>query len=100
MRGLKNIQQRTRHLREQVRLWFAEYQALAPFTDTGAVADSGSFIHDSGRGATRKAELPKLALAADGLVALGATGSNQAGFRQLATELKTMGAPLADTGVA
>jgi hypothetical protein len=70
------------------------------FTDTGAVADSGSFIHDSGRGATRKAELPKLALAADGLVALGATGSNQAGFRQLATELKTMGAPLADTGVA
>src|SRR5262245_24752189 len=48
----------------------------------------------------RKLEMPKLAVEANGLVARGATGSNQAGFRQLATELKAMGAPLSDTGVA
>jgi hypothetical protein len=100
MRRVLNAQGRTRRLRQQVADWYAEYLALAPATDTGGVADSGSFIHDSGRGATRKAELPKLALAADGLAALGVNGVNTAGFRSLALELKTMGAPLSDTGAA
>lgn len=100
MRGMKNAQQQTRHLREKVGQWYAEFLVSAAATDTGGVADSGSFLHDSGRGPTRKLELPKLANHADNLATQGISGFNTAGFRQLALELKAMGAPLSDTGIA
>jgi hypothetical protein len=58
------------------------------------------FLHDSGRGVTRKAELTKLANAANNLAALGISGQNTAGYRSLVLELKQMGSPPSDTGLA
>jgi hypothetical protein len=100
MRGSKNAQQQARHLRDKAGVWYSEFLVSAAATDTGGVADSGSFLHDSGRGPTRKLEIPKLANHANNLAAQGVSGFNTAGFRQLALELKAMGAPLSDTGVA
>src|SRR5262245_17607860 len=95
----KNVQQMTLQLRAKVKTWHNLF--LLDTGDGGGANDSGSWLHDSGTAAPiRKIEIPKLAVEANGLVARGATGSNQAGFRQLATELKAMGAPLSDTGVA
>lgn len=98
MRGKKNVQQQTRHLREKVGQWYTRF--LRDTGDGGGAGDSGSWLHDCGEGPIRKIEIPKLAVAANNLASVGATGANQAGYRSLAFELKTMGAPLSDTGVA
>ena len=100
MRGVKNVPQRARFLREKVRQWYAQYLIVAAATDTGGIADTGSWLHDSGQGPFRKIEIPKLATEANGLAALGVTGFNTAGFRSLALELKAMGCPISDTGLA
>ena len=93
MRGKKNLQQQIRHLREKVKAWYDKF-----LLDTG---DGGGNADSTGTAAPiRKVELPKLAVEANNFVTLGATGGNTAGFRQLATELKTMGAPISDTGAA
>jgi hypothetical protein len=98
MRGFKNLQQRTRHLRAKVKAWNDRF--VLDTGDGGGANDSGSWLHDCGEGPTRKVEIGKLSTEADGLATAGATGFNTAGFRSLALELKAQGKPLSDTGVA